>query len=127
MPFGLANAPATFERFMERAMRGILGKFVHVYLDDILIVSETWELHVDHLRAVFERIRMAGLKLKPSKCQLVAQNIKFLGHILAPDGLKKDEEKVRAMREFQCQRIRSSSVASSDSSAIIGNSSEASH
>jgi len=100
MPFGLTNAPATFERFMERAMRGILGKFVHVYLDDILIVSETWKDHIEHLETVFERLRNAGLKLKPDKCQPVANNIRFLGHILTTDGLQKDEEKVQAMRSF---------------------------
>lgn len=78
MPFGFTNAPATFERFMESTLRGLIGKFAHVYLDDILIVSETWNDHIEHLRAVFERLRTAGLKLKSEKCELVANNIKFL-------------------------------------------------
>ena len=100
MPFGLTNAVATFERFIERVMSGVLGKFVHAYIDDILVFSRSWTDHMSHLRNVFERFRSAGVKLKPSKCRIAASEIVFLGHKLTSQGLKKDESKVLAIREY---------------------------
>jgi len=98
MPFGLTNAVATFERFIiESVMSGVLGKFVHAYIDDILVFSRSWTDHMSHLRVVFERFRAAGVKLKPSKCRLAANEITFLGHKLTSQGLRKDESKVTAI------------------------------
>ena len=68
MPFGLCNAPATFQRLMQVVLSGIEGKFCFVYIDDILVCSNTFEDHLEHLQQVFERLRKAGLTLKPRKC-----------------------------------------------------------
>jgi len=100
MPFGLTNAVATYQRFMERVMNGLIGKSLHVYLDDLLVLSQSWEEHLSNLRTVFERLRQAGVKLKPSKCRLVAKEIQFLGHILTSDGVKSDPSKVAAIKSY---------------------------
>ena len=70
MPFGLTNAPATFQRVMEVACRGLQWSSCLIYLDDVLIFGKTPEQHAQRLQLVLERIRMAGLKLKPEKCEL---------------------------------------------------------
>ena len=67
MPFGLHNAPATFQQAIQEIMRGLNWKFVFCYLDDVIIFSRSFEEHVDHLRQVFDRLRQAGLTLKPKK------------------------------------------------------------
>ncbi len=69
MPFGLNNAPATFQRLMNKVLRQFIGKFVQVYLDDVIIYSNNLDEHKRHIKAVLEKIREANLKLKPSKCQ----------------------------------------------------------
>ena len=69
MPFGLYNAPATFQRLMNKILRPYIGKFVEVYLDDVIIHSRSKEEHIKHVRAVLQKIREANLKLKPSKCK----------------------------------------------------------
>jgi hypothetical protein len=70
MPFGLSNAPATFQRIMDRLLKEAKGKFVQVYLDDIIIYSKTVAEHREHLRQVLKKIKEAGMKLKISKCHL---------------------------------------------------------
>ena len=75
---------------MNRVFNGCINRFVVVYLDDILIYSQTFEEHLVHLREVFERLREANLKLKAKKCQFLAETVKFLGHLLTRDGLATD-------------------------------------
>ena len=82
MPFGLHNAPSTFQRAMQEIFRGLNWKFVLVYLDDLIIFSHTFEEHLIHLRQVFDRIKTAGLKLTPQKCNFVQKQVKYLGHIV---------------------------------------------
>ena len=79
MPFGLCNAPATFERLMEQVLAGMQPSIALVYLDDILVHSKSFPLHILHLRGIFERLRQAGLKLSPKKCSLFQQKVKYLG------------------------------------------------
>ena len=100
MPFGLANAPSCFQRLMEQVFVGLIGKFVFIYLDDILIASETWDEHLIHLEQVLERLVESGLKLKPSKCELVVHEVEFLGHLLTPNGIKMSPSKVKAINEY---------------------------
>ena len=90
MPFGLTNAPAVFHRLMQQVLAGLNPEegpdFVKskVYIDDVLVFSPTLAEHLHHLCRVQVRIREAGLKLKPSKCHLIAKKVKYLGHILTP-------------------------------------------
>ena len=98
MPFGLCNAPPTFQRLMNVAMSGFDPEICLVYLDDIIVHS--WDLgsHLDRLERLFERLTRAGLKLKISKCRLLQQEVVFLGHRVNAEGLFTDPEKVEAIR-----------------------------
>ena len=94
MPFGLCNAPATFERLMERVMRGLVGKGVLIYLDDIIVYAPTVMGQLRLMEEVFNRLKTAGLKLNPSKCQLFCQETTFLGHVVSKDGIYTDPRKI---------------------------------
>jgi len=96
MPFGLCNAPAAFQRLMERVLTGLNPEdgpsYVAVYLDDVLIFSRTLQEHLYHLQTVLDKIIEAGLKLKPSKCKFMQQEVRYLGHIITPSGLKPNDD-----------------------------------
>ena len=94
MSFGLGNAPATFERIMERVMRGLVGKGVLIYLDDIIVYAPTVMEHFRLMEEVFNRLKTAGLKLNPMKCQLFCQETTFLGHVVSKDGIYTDPRKI---------------------------------
>ena len=100
LPFGLTNGPATFQRLMERVLKGLQWRILVLYLDDIVIFSKTWEEHVQRLRQVFQRLREAGLKLKPKKCQLFRTQVGFLGHIIDGDGIHTDPDKIRTIQDW---------------------------
>ena len=97
MPFGLANAPSTFQRLMELTLSDLHWKTCLVYLDDIIIFSKTVEEHLSRLQEVFQRLRDAGLKLKPSKCKLLQTSVKYLGHVVSNQGVETDPEKTQAV------------------------------
>jgi Reverse transcriptase (RNA-dependent DNA polymerase) len=88
MPFGLCNAPATFQRTMDKVLHEIKEKFVLVYLD-----SRTFKEHLQHLTEVLERIRNANLSLKSEKYNFIATELQFLGHVVGKDGVKPDLKK----------------------------------
>ena len=98
MPFGLTNASATFQRMMGNILREIKGCLV--FIDDIIIFSETWEEHQRILEEVFRRIRAAGLKVKRDKCQFAQGSVKSVGHIVSAQGTEPDTAKVEAVRDF---------------------------
>ena len=78
LPFGLCNAPATFERLMEAVLAGLQWEICLIYLDDIITFGKTFDEAVENLQQVLERLRNAGLKLKPKKCDLFAKSVSFL-------------------------------------------------
>jgi len=100
MPFGLCNAGATFQRLMDMVMSGLAFEVCLVYLDDVIVFSSTIDEHFQRLTAVLTRLRDTGLKLKPSKCQLLQKHVAFLGHIVSEDGVSTDPEKVRAITDW---------------------------
>ena len=100
MPFGLCNAPATFQRLMEDVLKKLGRKFSMVYIDDIIIFSETWEQHLEHIKLVLDCLLEAGLKLKAQKCHFGFEELKFLGHIVSAKGIQTDPEKIRAIQEL---------------------------
>ena len=85
MSFGLKNAPATFQRYMDMVLAGLKWQCLLVYLDDICIFSKTFENHIEFLESTFERLFKYNLKLKPSKCHLFQREFKHLGHIVSPN------------------------------------------
>lgn len=97
MPFGLCNAPATFQHFVNDIFRDFLDLYVIVYLDDILIFSSSVSDHRRHVRNVLARLRQHGLYAKPEKCQFELQSIQFLGLIISVEGIKMDPQKVSAI------------------------------
>ena len=97
MPFGLCNAPSTYQRLMSIGLRGFIGKICLAYLDDVIVFSKKFSDHIEHLRAVFERIRSANLKLKPSKCYLFHDKVIYLGHVINPVGMSPDPSKLRVL------------------------------
>jgi hypothetical protein len=98
MPFGLCNAPATFERLMESVLRGLIYDACLVYLDDIIVIGRTFQEHLDNLRKVFQRLRGAHLKMNPGKCRLFHKEVRYLGHVVSPQGVTTDPEKLEAVR-----------------------------
>ena len=100
MPFGLCNAPATFERLMEQILNGLNWRTCLVYLDDIIVTGKTFDEHLDNLREVFERIRNAGMKLSPKKCSLFKKEVKYLGHIVSSSGISTDPEKLETVTNW---------------------------
>ena len=100
MPFGLCNAPATFERLMEIVLRGLTWKTCLVYLDDVLVMGKTFDEHLENLKAVFSRIQNAHLKLNPKKCSLFQQQVEFLGHVVSSEGIHTDERKIESIKDW---------------------------
>ena len=101
MPFGLKNAPATFQRMMDTALRGLIGKHCFVYLDDIVIYGKTYQEHNENLQILFERLRQVGLKLQPDKCEYIRPELEYLGHLITKDGVKPNPKKISAVQNFK--------------------------
>lgn len=97
LPFGFCNAPSTFQSLADKVFHGMKWKDVLIYLDDIVIFSETFEEHLEKLGKVFERLRQAGLTLKTTKCIFAEDEVKLLGHIVGINGIAADKEKLKAM------------------------------
>ncbi|KAI2645331.1 Transposon Tf2-6 polyprotein [Labeo rohita] len=100
MPFGLANSPSYFQAFINEVFRDMLNRWVIVYIDDILIYSDSYPEHVQHVRAVLQRLIQHRLYAKQEKCEFHQQSISFLGYIISPEGVAMDETKVSAVRDW---------------------------
>ena len=105
MPFGLCGAPATFERYMELVLQGLQWRTLLVYFDDVIVYGRNHQEHMDRLGEVFNRLAKAGLKLKPSKCDLLQEEVGFLGHIVTQHGVKPDPKKIEAIHEWPTPRV----------------------
>ena len=101
MPFGLKNAPRTFQRVMDEILKEEIGEFVTVYLDDIMIYSKNFEEHMKHIDKVLGKLKENNMIVKLKKCQFGKRNIEFLGHIVGRDGLKPDEKKVEKIKQIK--------------------------
>ena len=99
MPFGLSGAPASFQKLMDRILRGS-QEYSEAYLDDVVIFSETLEEHLKHLTDILERIRKAGLTVKLGKCQFAMSQCVYLGHVVGNGMVKLERSKVEAIENF---------------------------
>ncbi len=97
LPFGLANAPAIFQRAMTKVLHGLIGKICMVYLDDIIVYSRNESEHARHLAMVLDRFRANGLQLKPSKCFVGFEKLQLLGRNISAAGIEVMPEKVEAI------------------------------
>ena len=107
MPFGLCNATATFQRLMAQALTRVTkkyGNFVMCYVDDVVIATPTLEDHIDRFDEVFGCMKRAGLKCKPSKCEILRDSIKYLGRMVDRHGVRPDPEAVEAVLTWKAPR-----------------------
>ena len=100
MPFGLSNAPATFERLMDKVLSGLHWETLLVYLDDIIVLGNSVPEELARLKQVFHRLRQANLKLKPKKCHLFKTKVSYLGHEVSNLGISTQTEKTEAIKNW---------------------------
>ena len=100
MPFGLTNVAATFQRAMDYAFKGLIGKIIEIYQDDLTVFSKDGITHISHLKQVFDRCREFGISLNPAKSIFGVTEGKLLGHIISKDGIKIDPERVEAIQKI---------------------------
>ena len=106
MPFGLCNAPATFQRLMDRVLSGLKWSSCLVYFDDIIVVGTSFADQLSNIGGVLARLRGAGLKLKPGKCHLCQESVAFLGHIVSSRGITTDPSKTDAVAKWPTSQSR---------------------
>jgi hypothetical protein len=101
MPFGLSNAPATFQALMNDIFSAYLRKFILVFFDDILIYSQTKEDHIQHLSIALSLLRSHQLAAKLSKCVFGVSQVEYLGHVISAEGVSTDPSKVSAVADWE--------------------------
>ena len=104
MPFGLTNAPATFQRLMECTLAGLNNMECLIYLDDIIVFSANFTQHLEQLEHIFDRLRTTGLTLNPAKCKFAQTEVKYLGFMVTPKGIKPNSDKVDAVLNYPVPR-----------------------
>ncbi|KAL6487683.1 hypothetical protein MHYP_G00043090 [Metynnis hypsauchen] len=104
LPFGLKNAAATFQRLMESVLMKVKGRCCFVYIDDIIVYSTSIEQHLQHLEDVFCCLHDAGLTLNLKKCNLLKRELTFLGHVVSANGVRTEQGKVEAVKNFPVPR-----------------------
>ena len=102
MPFGLCNAPATFQRLMDLILAGVQWSICLVYIDDIIIPRRTSEEHMGNLRVVLQKLREAGLRLKSSKCSFFQRQVGYLGQIVSREEVATDPAKTEKVTAWPC-------------------------
>ncbi|GJQ86387.1 hypothetical protein Trydic_g8477, partial [Trypoxylus dichotomus] len=100
MPFGLRNAPSTFQRLMNTVPAGIQNSRCFVYLDDIVVYGADLQTHNSRLKEVFDRLAMYNFKIQPDKCEFLRKEVMYLGHLITENGVKPDPSKVEAVQQY---------------------------
>lgn len=100
LPFGLSNGPACCQRLMELVLNGLQWQILLIYLDDTILFASSFEEHLERLKVVLDRIKEAGLKLKPEKCRIFQKEVTFLGHVVSEEGVKPDPNNIAKI--LQC-------------------------
>ena len=100
MPYGLCNAPATFQRLMQNCLGELTLTFTLIYLDDVIVYSRMPEEHLKCLHAVFDRFAHHGLKLKPTKCHFFKESLTYLGHEIFAKGMLLLQEGIKSISEM---------------------------
>ena len=101
MPFGLKNAPAVFQRFMNHIFRDMIDVYVVIYLDDILIYSKNREEHTKHVQSVLKRLMENHLFLKLKKCEFYTTTVTYVGIVITPEGVSMEKDKIEAIQEWK--------------------------
>lgn len=100
MPFGLKNAPATFQRVMDNILKEYLHKFCFVYMDDVVIFSKSLQEHMEHLNLIFLKLRQFNLKVQLDKSEFLRKEVAFLGHVITSEGIKPNPTKLEAIKKY---------------------------
>ena len=101
VPFGLKNAPAAFQKYVNQALSGLLDKICLAYLDDILIFGRTFSEHLENLRVVLRRLKEKGVKLRVNKCVFAKPEVRYLGRLVSAGGYRADPEDTKALQKFR--------------------------
>ena len=117
VPFGLAQAPAYFQKLINDVLKGC--NFAMGYLDDIIIYSRTEKEHLEHLEEIFGRLRAAGLKLKLEKCSFFKKHIQYLGHLISADGIQPLPEKLESIAKMPAPKKPKGSETISQTSRLL--------
>lgn len=100
MPYGLSNAPSTFQATMNELFRDVLRQYVLVFFDDILIYSPSIDLHYQHLSQVFHKLSQHQFHAKMSKCSFAVETINYLGHIISAGGVQAEPDKISTIQQW---------------------------
>jgi len=100
MPFGLCNAPSTFQSLMTHLLRPYLRKFIMVFFDDIIIYNITWDKHLQHVDQILQLLQDHKLFVKLSKRSFGMEEVEYLGHIVGCDEVRVDPKKIQAMQDW---------------------------
>lgn len=101
MPFGLKNAPASFQRLINSVLREYINKKCVVYLDDILIFSTSLQEHIQSINQIFDKLQESNLKIQVDKCNFLCKETEYLGHILTSEGIKPNPNKIKSILELK--------------------------
>ncbi|GFV95331.1 retrovirus-related Pol polyprotein from transposon 297 [Trichonephila clavipes] len=101
MPFGLSGAAPNFQKAIDIILKAVIGRFMMVYMDDVIITSPSFNEHIDHLNQIFTLLRDAGLTLNKEKCHFARDKLKYLGLIISKEGIETDNSKVKAIAEME--------------------------
>ncbi|GFW22163.1 retrovirus-related Pol polyprotein from transposon 297 [Trichonephila clavipes] len=101
MPFGLSGAAPNFQKAIDMILKTVLGRFVMIYIDDVIITSPSFDEHIDHLNQVFTLLRDADLTLNKDKYHFARDKLKYLGLIISKEGIETDNNKVKAITEMK--------------------------
>ena len=104
MPFGLVNAPTTFQRAMDLVLSGLSYVICLCYLDDVIVFDRDFNEHYNRLKTVVERLHVHGLRVKPEKCTIAARQVSFLGHVISDSGIMPDAVKIEAVNNISSPR-----------------------
>ena len=100
LPFGLSNSPATYQRLMEMCLGDYNMKICVIYLDDLIIFSDSYEQHIERLGLILTRLKECGIKLSSEKCCFIQRKVKFLGHVVGEDGIETDPENIEKIKNY---------------------------
>lgn len=100
LPFGLKNAPSSFQRIMNEVLSNHINKRCFVYLDDIIIFSKSLQQHINDIKLIFDDLAKANLKIQPFKSEFLTKKVEFLGHIVTPQGISPNPKKIEAIQKY---------------------------
>lgn len=98
LSMGMMNAPMTFQALMTKCLKNLNYKIALVYIDDVIVISKTFDEHLHHLEQIFSNLTAANLKLHPEKCQFATNEVKYLGHIISKHGIKVNEDNIKKIQ-----------------------------